>query len=292
MEQYSVKAVTRLTGLTPETLRAWERRYAAVAPARDGAGRRIYTPDDVEALRLYKQLVDAGHPISRVVGMDDSERRRLAQASARTSAGGDLDAVREQLLEAVRDYDAPELERRLGRVMATVDADTLVDEVLGPVLRAVGASWEKGEMDIAQERLMSSVVRDRIIASLRSAPDLQPALMLATPSGERHELGLLMFAYRAASRLVPLRYLGPDLPLAEVRRLAERFGAGTVALSLVNPPGGDLLEEIRSLTDDGLTVWLGGHGAQALGDDVPSGCHVLESADAIRRALDDLTPAR
>ena len=52
---YSIKAVSQATGLTVETLRAWERRYRVVVPRRDDMGRRVYGPDDVLRLRRLQR---------------------------------------------------------------------------------------------------------------------------------------------------------------------------------------------------------------------------------------------
>jgi DNA-binding transcriptional MerR regulator len=57
------------------TLRAWERRYALVAPGRGDGNQRQYTHDDVVRLQLIKQLVDAGHTISTVAGLDEASLR-------------------------------------------------------------------------------------------------------------------------------------------------------------------------------------------------------------------------
>ena len=53
-----VKAAAELSGLTPETLRAWERRHAAVVPHRDGKGRRLYDAAMIERLvrRFYEKI--------------------------------------------------------------------------------------------------------------------------------------------------------------------------------------------------------------------------------------------
>lgn len=289
MKTYPVKAVARLTGLTPETLRAWERRYQAVTPARDAGGRRTYTGADVERLRAFKALVDAGHPISRVVAMDEEDRRRLLnEIESEPPAGDDLAGVRAGLLAAVSDYDGGQLHRRLGLAMATLEADLLAREVLGPTLEAVGLAWERGEMDIAQERLVSSAIRSRILATLDTAPDFRPALMLATPSGETHELGLLLLAFRAASRLIPVRYLGADLPVPEIQRLARRFRPRVIALSLVCAPEPGLVNDLATLSREGFQVWLGGHGARHLKGELPAGCRVLLTPAASAQALDDL----
>ncbi len=63
---YSIKAVTALTGLGAETLRAWERRYQAIVPRRDENGRRSYSQLDLERLTLLANLTRQGHAISKV----------------------------------------------------------------------------------------------------------------------------------------------------------------------------------------------------------------------------------
>lgn len=291
MNQYPVKAVSRITGLSPENLRAWERRYGVVEPGRDAAGRRAYSAADVERLRLYKRLVDAGHAIRHVAAMDEPERQRLIAELDAAGAPPDLGPVREELMSLVERYDAAGLERRLGLVMATLEVDLVVEQVLSPLLEAVGRAWRSGDLDIAQERLLSGAIRSRVLAILGTPPDLAPAILAATPSGERHELGLLMFALRAARRLVPLRYLGPDLPLVELQRLARRFRPRVLALSLVNPPAEGLAAELAALAADAPEVWLGGQGAADLRGHLPDGCRILASAGDIRRALDGLAPA-
>ena len=67
---YSIKAVSQATGLTVETLRAWERRYRAVVSRRDDTGRRVYAADDVLRLRRLREATERGHPIGRLVALD------------------------------------------------------------------------------------------------------------------------------------------------------------------------------------------------------------------------------
>ncbi|MGR5499074.1 MerR family transcriptional regulator, partial [Vibrio diabolicus] len=52
------------------TLRIWERRYAVVSPPKTPSGQRLYSDDDLQRLRLIKTLVDQGHPISAIAGLD------------------------------------------------------------------------------------------------------------------------------------------------------------------------------------------------------------------------------
>ncbi len=88
---YRIGAVARLTGITPNTLRIWERRYRIVEPGRTPKGGRLYSSDDITRLALIKVLVDRGDAISSVANLSLAELKvRLAQRQrvAETQASG------------------------------------------------------------------------------------------------------------------------------------------------------------------------------------------------------------
>jgi DNA-binding transcriptional MerR regulator len=82
--RYRMGTAARLSGVSPATLRAWERRYQAVSPARSETGRRLYGDDDVARLQLMKALTDAGDPISGIASLEyEALRERLDRHLAR-----------------------------------------------------------------------------------------------------------------------------------------------------------------------------------------------------------------
>jgi DNA-binding transcriptional MerR regulator len=74
---YTMKYVSRLTGLKPHVIRAWEGRYKAVVPTRTPTNRRVYCQSDIQRLRLLKSAVDAGHAISQIANAADEELRQI-----------------------------------------------------------------------------------------------------------------------------------------------------------------------------------------------------------------------
>ena len=73
---YRIGAVARLTGISPDTLRIWERRYDIVEPERTPKGGRLYSQQDVTRLTMIKTLVDQGHAISTVANLSAEELNR------------------------------------------------------------------------------------------------------------------------------------------------------------------------------------------------------------------------
>ena len=231
---YSVTSTSRLTGLAPGTLRAWERRYTVVDPLRDAAGRRIYDAGMIERLTRLQRLTERGHPIRRLASLDDAALDELLNESSQIGYGG-VEMLSEQMLEAVMAYRIGALDRLLSVAIATLPLAILVTRVISPLLSLVGTRWAEGKLDIAQERMLSSLLRARMIAILNPRPsETSPKLLFSTLPGEHHELGLLMAALLAYGAGAPLLYLGTDLPARDLATLAGELGAKAVALSCVD----------------------------------------------------------
>ncbi|HBP15963.1 MAG TPA: hypothetical protein DD457_12200 [Gammaproteobacteria bacterium] len=81
-ELYRIGAVSKLTGVTVECLRAWERRYG-MKPAEKAGKTRFYSETQVHRLTQIKRLIDQGHPISQLVKLTDADlTNRLGQYSS------------------------------------------------------------------------------------------------------------------------------------------------------------------------------------------------------------------
>jgi DNA-binding transcriptional MerR regulator/methylmalonyl-CoA mutase cobalamin-binding subunit len=293
---YSIKAVAQATGLTVETLRAWERRYGVVVPERDDMGRRLYRAEDVLRLRRLREATELGHPISRLAHLDDTSLSGLPQQPEPRPRSAMATTFVERMLEATRRYAAADCEQALTLAISLMPPTRLIHEVLEPLLREVGERWHSGEFSIAQERLVSSTVRRHIgliVDSYDRSTRRQPAIVFATLPGERHELGLMMAAMVCASRGFKVHYLGADLPPTEVARFAHRVGAGLVAVSAIMLAVIERLPaqlgELRSALGPDVAIWVGGRAAQQLDRaTLPAQCLVLADQAELEQRLDVL----
>lgn len=292
---YSIKAVAQATGLTVETLRAWERRYGIVVPNRDAGGRRIYRAEDVLRLRRLREATERGHPIGRLAGLDDDNLASLLSETSDRRARAASNAFVDRILESARDFRSADCEQALTLAIAMLPPQQLVSDVLQPLLREVGERWHRGDFAISQERLVSTIVR-RHVGLMLDAYDRNARrgpLVFATLPGERHELGLLACAMMCASRGYKVHYLGPDLPAAEIARFARELGAPVVALSVVmHERLAELPTQLRELVDglpETTCVWLGGVTARELpAAALPERCIVMTDNAELDQRLEML----
>ena len=270
--RYPIRAVSKLTGIGIDTLRAWERRHGAVVPVRDDRG-RLYTDADIARLRLLRGGVDQGHSIGRLARLSDKDLRHLAATARAIEAPPAVDPLRRTSLDAatlnaaLNRLDAAAVDQEIGRMAGILRPLDLLQDVLMPALAQVGDDWHRGRRGIAREHLMSSTMRSVLGSFLRlyARPDAAVRLLFATPSGDRHEIGALGAAMLAASTGLGVTYLGPDLPAREIVESVKSAGAHVLVLGITTTSASKAREqELRTIARDlpkDVELWLGGPGA-------------------------------
>lgn len=280
MPTYPIRAVAQMTGLSLDTLRAWERRYEAVVPERGPRG-RVYSDADVARLRSLGMLVSRGYSIGAIATLTDGQLTELLGATEAPAFPTRPSADIAPLMAALDRYDREALDALLNQHAMLLKTQDLVFSVVLPLLREVGARWEAGQLRTSQEHLISAIVRSVLGGLLRVAVRGHgPTLMFATPAGERHELGLLCAALLAASAGGHVVYLGPDIPSGDIAFAAARVKADVIVLSVTTPEGVNR-DELEALARDlrGFEIWAGGPGASGL----------IAAFEGKARLIDDLS---
>ncbi|MHB8839912.1 MAG: MerR family transcriptional regulator, partial [Gemmatimonadaceae bacterium] len=202
-----MRLVLERTGLSPDVLRAWERRYGVVTPQRSPGGQRWYRESDVARLRLLARAVEAGRNIASVAQLTDDTLAQLVRAEEAAHLARQTPhafAAQPYLVEAiaaVEALDGTALEATLRQATLRLSTDELLDGVIAPLVRSTGDRWHDGTLTPAHEHLATAAVR-RLLGWLTdqyaAAPDA-PALLVTTPAGQVHELGAALAAAAAAA---------------------------------------------------------------------------------------------
>ena len=266
---YSIKAITSLTGLTAETLRAWERRYDCISPERNDTGRRSYSQDDLEKLKLLVNLTRNGHAISKIANLDCEQ---LRQFQNQTQQGNDNQqaALFNQLTEALFEYRIERCEQLLKKALLAHEPLEYARDILLPALQQMGQLWHDEQINIAQEHMFSSCVKRIILSMVNNLhqPSIHnPSMLFATPSGEPHEFGILLGSLVAAAQQYTCYYVGPDLPGFDIIEACKHLKPSVIVIGIVkSPPEPQTLEQLQEILKfaeaDQARIWLAGAGAQ------------------------------
>ena len=275
---YTIKRAAELTGVAVTTLRAWERRYGIVTPARTDGGYRLYDAAALRALTVMSSLVHEGW--TPKLAAQEVKRRLAAEAQPPASAEpveGDPGALTrsadERLLAAAARLDPVAVAELLDEVFARGSYERVVDGWLMPAMARLGAAWSDGAVSVAGEHLVSYAVQRRLAAAYEAAgsPPGGPRVVIGLPPGSRHELGLLAFATAARRAGLSTVYVGADLPAEDWSAAVSAQRAVGAVLAAACAEDLDALEDVvAGLHADhpDLLVAVGGR----LQDEAPPGC--------------------
>ncbi len=297
-----MRVVIRRTGLSPDLLRAWERRYGVVAPSRSDGGQRLYSDADIERLTLLRRATSLGRSIGQVAELDDAALARLVvedeaatPVPAPASAGDAIPAAETYLaraLRAVEAMDATLLESTLRSAAISLPIAALTEHVVAPLLTQVGTRWHQGTLRAAHEHLASAASRRILswVASQAAVGAGAPGIVVTTPAGQVHEIGALLAAATAATEGWRVTYLGADLPAEDIAAAVSDSGAGVVALSIIFPlDDAGVHEELRRLVgllDPATRLVVGGSGADSYRTTLERlGAQVVRDLTTLRSAL-------
>src|SRR3954470_530133 len=223
--------LSKRAGVSPALLRAWERRYGLVRPARSEGGLRLYSPADVERVRLMRQHLAEGLAAPEAASLAP----RAAVGAEPDPAALHPAAMRDDLADALDDFDEPRAQSIVDRLLAGATGDTLLTDVVLPYLHELGERWTRDDASVGQEHFASSVLRGRLLGLARGwGQGLGPAAVLACLPGEQHDLGLITFGLALRARGWRIVYLGTDTPIETVEEVSRRVDPSLVVLVAVS----------------------------------------------------------
>jgi MerR family transcriptional regulator, light-induced transcriptional regulator len=248
--------LSRRTGVKPDLLRAWERRYGLLEPQRTSGGFRLYPQAAVARVEAMRSHL--------AEGLSAAQAARMAAAAPAEPAMASIASLLEELRSALDGFDEPRAQSVLDRMLASFTLETVLSDAVIAYLHELGERWERGEASVAQEHFASSVIRGRLLGLARGwGAGSGPLALLACPPGEEHDLGLLTLGVVLHARGWRVAYLGPDTPMETLAQAAKNMRADWVVLAGLSTKRFRAVEnEIADLSGE-HRVALAGSGASA-----------------------------
>jgi DNA-binding transcriptional MerR regulator len=272
---FNLKAVVQQTGLKPDTLRAWERRYGLPQPRRSGGGHRLYSRRDIDTVKWLMARQQEGLSIKRAVdlwqqiegeGRDPLETPasvalRAAPIPATQTVGATLTQLRDDWMAACLAYDEQRAEQVLAQAFALYPPETICLELLQPAVARIGEGWYRGEVTVQQEHFSSALAIRRLEALIMAAPPaIRPGRILAAcPPQEQHVFGLLLLTFLLRRQGWGVVYLGANVPVEQLETTMAAAKPHLVILAAQQlHTASTLLEMAQPLEQQGIPLAYGG----------------------------------
>jgi methanogenic corrinoid protein MtbC1 len=256
--EYSIAAVSKLTGVSCHALRVWERRYGFPIPERSPSGHRRYGHEQVGVLRVLAKLTRGGRPIGELIGEYQAGRLDLRVA---VGAKAEEKSTSAQLVDLLFSGETLEADKLLDRHNQRLTHVELIERVIEPAMVDIGERWFRGECDVFQERCATSILLIRLARLLdqarRANGTPKHSVLVGTVKGDRHEGGVLMVSLMlelAGWRVIPM---GVDLPVSEYAKAVEAWHPDALGLSFVLSRNiNKRFQELAKIR--GLPIFVGG----------------------------------
>lgn len=298
---FPIRELVSRTGVNASTLRAWENRHGLIVPSRTPSGHRLYSEKDVQRVRRLQELLLQGLSLKEAVTAfeTDSEGTQANALSSSLPANGiGADAWQgylQETLRALEDFSTERLDALYNEACAIYPIDILTQNLLIPVLKQLGMTWETRPSGIAEEHFFSAWLRNKLGARLHHTVGLSKGkpLLLACLPHEHHEIGMLLFALGALHRGFRVTYLGSNLPIRQIIHVVRKAPTAGIVLA-----GRDIDDPAPMLADIAwlrasakLPVFVGSHFSVQNHDTlqsqgaIPVGNHIGLGLDIIEHHL-------
>jgi DNA-binding transcriptional MerR regulator/methylmalonyl-CoA mutase cobalamin-binding subunit len=242
---YNIKAVVQKTGIPADTVRAWERRYGVPMPRRTETGRRLYSEQDIAAIRWLRERTASGMTISQAIQQLRSlGTGALAEpAPLRDHGPRNPDALARELIAALLRFDERSATAISEEAFALYRIEEVFVQIFVPMLVEIGERWHRHEATVAQEHFASHFVERRLSSLFQASLPLagRGTIVIAGAPEEQHELGIMMLAVFLVRRAWDVVYLGANVPTADLLQTIGQVQPALVCLSASNDRTAHLL---------------------------------------------------
>lgn len=244
---FNLKAVIQMTGLSADTLRAWERRYHLPEPERTPGGQRIYSQRDISILQWLMIKQSEGLSISNAVGLwndlfnngnDPLEEDRPSMANqivnfSNGEMGTSLDSLRGQWKQACLDFNESLANQVSNTAFAIASPELVCNEIFMKGLSELGEGWYQGEVTVEQEHFASGLVLRRLGSLISSTPpsNRNETILICCTTGERHSLPTTYLTFLLRRRGYKVIELGADVPHSHLQETVQKIHPQLVILS-------------------------------------------------------------
>lgn len=264
--KYNIKAVSKMLGIQPGTLRAWERRYQMIAPVRNEAGHRLYTEGHLSILKWLIGKVNQGFTISQAVALME---KKQVNKSIFQQENNEISSLSDELLDALIHFNEVRAQELINKCMSLYTTDKVLVDILGSQLVKIGDLWEEGLITSAHEHFATALLRSRIGNIMHSFPinALLPKVVSVCAPGEWHEMGLLIFTLFLRRKGFEVIYLGPSIAEKDMDVALETINPKFLFMSCTlkeNASAAINLAERLSADYEFLIIGMGGNAMETL----------------------------
>ena len=253
---YPMRVVSKITGLSADQIRKWEERYPILKINRSSKGSRRFTDKDLEILQLMNEAKAIGFTLQEIGTLNLSELRNLVSEVQSGETNVDypelekLNSLTKHYFDScivnTKTYNIAQLEKNIYDVALELGDVYVIHKFMIPFIKHIGRLWKNNMITKSQERFANAVIRNylenyRSSYRNRTLQNTMPSILIATPKGQKAELGCLVNACITLSAGWNPIYLGTDLDSDNIVEAFKDSKASAILLSILYPLNDEMI---------------------------------------------------
>ncbi|MFL2641395.1 MAG: MerR family transcriptional regulator [Thermodesulfobacteriota bacterium] len=247
-KEYPIRVVTKITGLSADQIRKWEERYSILNITRSSKGSRRFTDKDLELLQLMLEAKRLGFSLQEIGELNLGELRVMLndfQGNLSKVSYPELEqlssSTREYFdtcIDSLKEYNITKMEKAIYDVAMELGAVYVIHKFMVPFIKHVGRLWKNNKISKSQERFANAVIRNYLEnyrASFKGFNSENPTALIATPKGQKAELGCLVNSCLSVASGWNNIYLGTDLSAEDLVQAVVSSKSSCLILSVLYP---------------------------------------------------------
>lgn len=279
MQYFNIQVASQLSGVASATIRAWEKRYHAVQPERGENKHRLYSEKDIEKLSILFKLTELGQSIGKIAHLEIEELKKIFstllhrpydETQVITSRNVDVDKILNSFFIALSAYKLDIISHELEKAKNTLGPRDLCLKLLIPLFKEIGSKVSTGEINIAQEHSLSALftfhIGQMIGLHYQKKPLKNDLILITTPEGEMHEIGIMASALLCVHYGIKFIFLGANLPAQSLLEAANALKPKVILLGVTKGHEisdhltlGDYLNHLQNDLKNKTQIWVGGN---------------------------------
>ena len=222
MNAFTIKDIENLSGVKAHTIRIWEQRYNFLKPQRTQTNIRYYTNQELKVILNISLLNKFGFKISHINKMNVSEINQKLYTLSHQQA--QHERIINELISFMVDIEIELFEELLYAQIREKGIDKIINEILFPFLERIGILWVTGNINAAQEHLVTNIIRQKLLVGIETTVShikSNKVALLFLPEGEFNELGLLYASFLLKNIGVKILYLGANVSIDDLDFIAK-----------------------------------------------------------------------
>ncbi len=281
MQFFNIQVASQLSGVASATIRAWEKRYNAVVPERADNKHRLYSEKDIEKLALLFKLTEFGQSIGKIAHLELDELKEVYSSLLHRPYNEkevvthhqnkvDYDKILSSFYLALAAYKLDIISHELDKAKSLLSPRELCLNILVPLFREIGIKVAHGEMSIGQEHTLSAIfsfhIGQMIGIHYQKNTLREDLILISTPEGELHEIGILASALLCVHYQMKFIFLGTNMPAASLAEAANALKSKAILLGATKGHEltdqknlNDYLKELENQLTQKTEIWVGGN---------------------------------